>query len=413
MERTADKRIAADLGRMDEDALEGLRVIDMATFIAAPFAATMLADFGAEVIKVEMPGTGDPLRNYGPKHKGVPYWWTQDDRNKKGLTVDLRKADGQEIIKRLVAVSDVVIENFRPGTLESWNLGYDELSQINPRIILARVTGYGQTGRYRKRAAFASMGGATGGLRHLTGYPDGPPVFPGVALEDYLTSLFTALGVMIAVYHRDRRGGGQVIDSSLCESVFRLLEYTPLQHAAEGYIPCRQGPEGPRAGAASPPYLSKDGKYVYISPATDRLFSQLAHAMGQPELIDDPRFASVAGRQQSRLALWEIIKKWVGQHSHDEVEASLDQHGVPVGTVYDIRDIFQDPYFTERGDLVDLQHPILGLVKTQAPTPKLSHTPGRVRHWAPELGQHNQEILGDLLGYSQEEMAKLKAAEVI
>lgn len=394
-------------------ALKGLRIVDLATFLAAPFAATLLSDFGAEVIKVEMPGTGDHMRRHGPGYKGVGYWWTQDDRNKKSVTVDMHKPKGQEIIKRLVAVSDVVIENFRAGTLEKWNLGYDALSEINPRIILLRTTCYGQTGPYRHRGGMAPLGEATAGLRELVGEPGGPPLYPGLAWGDYAASLFGAVGILIALYDRERTGLGQVIDASICESIFRLMEYHPLAYCTEGSIPHRMGEASPRGGGLGGALLSKNGKYVYVAVPTDRLFGRLAQCMVKPELATDPRYATTAARQANRDVLWGMIAKWASERDSSEIERLCDEADVPVATVYDIVDIFKDPYFTVRGDLIEWDHPVLGKVKTQGPVPKLSRTPGQVKHWGPELGEHNQEILCGLLGYSQEEIAQLKADGVI
>jgi crotonobetainyl-CoA:carnitine CoA-transferase CaiB-like acyl-CoA transferase len=394
-------------------ALHDLRVVDMATFLAAPFVATLLADFGADVIKVEMPGEGDHMRRHGPGKDGIGYWWLQDNRNKKGITVDLHKTKGQEIIKKLVAVSDVVIENFRPGTLEKWGLGYEEMSQINPRIILLRTTGYGQTGPYKHRRGMAALGEATGGLRELVGHPDGPPLYPGLAWGDYAASFFGIVGILVALLSREKTGLGQVIDTSICESIFRLMEYHPLRYSVEGFVARRMGEVGQRSQAEGGAPVSKDGKYIYMAFATDRIFARLAQAMGQPELANDPRFATLAARGQNRSALWEIIRVWASEHTRQEIETACDNHGVPVGAVYDMADIFADPYFTIRENLVEWDHPVLGKVKTQGAAPKLSRTPGKVKRWGPGLGEHNQQILGELLGYSPEQVEELKAEGII
>jgi crotonobetainyl-CoA:carnitine CoA-transferase CaiB-like acyl-CoA transferase len=392
----------------DNAALRDVRILDLATFLAAPFAATLLSDFGAEVIKVEMPGIGDHMRRHARVYKGFGYWWLQDARNKKSITVDMHKPAGQEVIKQLVAVSDVVIENFRAGTLEKWNLGYEDLNRINPRIIMLRTTTYGQTGRYKNRGGMAPLGEATGGLRELVGTPSTPPLQPGIAWGDYAAAFFGALGIMIALHDREHTGLGQMIDTSLCESVFRVLHYYPLSYCAEGFIPGRIG-GGIYGGAMK----AKDGKYVYIAIPTNRLFARLAQSMGKPALIDDARFVTIQNRLDNGEALWNIIGGWVAERTSKEVEQVCDAAEVPVATVYNIADIFADPYFTERGDLVDWDHPVLGKLKTQGPVPKLSRTPGQVKHWGPDLGEHTQEVLSGVLGYSQEKIDRLKAEGAI
>jgi formyl-CoA transferase len=396
----------------DAAALKDIRILDLATFLAAPFAATLLADFGAEVIKVEMPGVGDHMRRHMRLYEGVGYWWTTDNRNKKCITVDMHKPAGQEIIKQLMAISDVVIENYRAGTLEKWGLGYEDLNRINPRIIMLRTTTYGQTGPYRRRGGMAPLGEATGGLRELVGLAGGPPISAGLAWGDYMAALFGAVGIMVALHDRDRTGLGQMIDATLCESIFRVMHYFPLAYSAEGHIERRRAVSG--TGVAGDGLAqAKDGKWVIIAIPTDRLFARLARGMGRLELVEDPRFANIATRRANESELWKIVREWVAERTSKEVEQVCDEGEVPVGTVYDMTDIFADPYFTERGDLVEWDHPVLGKVKTQGVVPKLSRTPGQVKSWGPDLGEHNQEILGGMLGYSQEEMAQLKVDGVI
>jgi formyl-CoA transferase len=397
----------------DTAALKDIRILDLATFLAAPFAATLLADFGAEVIKVEIPAVGDHMRRHERTYKGVGYWWTQDNRNKKSITVDMHKPAGQEIIKQLVAISDVVIENFRAGTLEKWNLGYEELSRINPRIVMLRTTTYGQTGPYKNRGGMAPLGEATAGLRELVGNSDGPPLPAGIAWGDYTAALFGTVGILIALHDRERTGLGQMIDASLCESVFRVLEYFPLAYSAEGFVPHRRGMSGAGVEGGGGPLLAKDGKWVYVVFPTNRLFSRLAQAMGKPGLAEDERFSNIPARHANGPALWKMIGDWVAERTSKEVEQVCEETSIPVATVYDIADIFADPYFTLRGDLVEWDHPVLGKVKTQGPEPKLSRTPGRVKTWGPELGEHNKEVLGDLLGYSLKQIDQLKALGVV
>lgn len=393
--------------------LTGIRILDLGTRIAAPFAATLLADFGAEVIKVELPGSGDFLRSIGPFVDGYSLFWAVEARGKKSITLDLRRPKGQELLKRLVALTDVVVENFQPGTLEGWGLDYETLRAINPRLILTRATVYGQTGPYRDRPGLDRNGIAFGGLLYLTGYPDRPPVRPGVVISDYVTGVFNALAIMIALYRRDtREGGGQWIDLSLYQSIFRLLEHTVAAYDRLGIVRER---EGNRLQNAAPldNWQTKDGKWVCIIAAGDGLFPRLVKAMGRPELLADPRFSTLQARAAHGEAINTIVAEWVAQHTAAELEDRLGAAEVPVGRALSIAEIFADPHYAARGDIVVVDDPTIGPVRMQGVYPHLSSTPGTIRRGAPKLGEHNAEIYGALLGLGAEEINELEAEGVI
>jgi crotonobetainyl-CoA:carnitine CoA-transferase CaiB-like acyl-CoA transferase len=393
--------------------LEGIRVLDLGTRIAAPFAATLLADFGAEVIKVELPGSGDFMRNIGPFADGYSLWWAVEGRNKKSITLDLRKPRGQEVLKRLVAVSDVAVENFQPGTLEQWGLGYEVLREINPSLILARVSVYGQTGPYRDRPGLDRIGIGFGGLLYITGYPDRPPVRPGVIISDYLTGVFNAFAVMMALYHRDlHAAAGQSIDLALYESVFRILEHTVTAYDRLGVVREREG-NRLRNSAPLDNWETQDGEFVCIVAAGDGLFPRLAAAMEREDLLRDPRFSSLEARVAHADEINAIVGQWVKRHSAAEVERILVAARVPVTRAYSIADIARDPHFAARNDIVSVDDPTIGQLRMQAAYPRLSDTPGSIRRGAPKLGEHNQEVFGALLGMSDEEIATLRGAGII
>jgi succinyl-CoA---D-citramalate CoA-transferase len=401
---------SADDGRLP---LAGVRVLDLGTRVAAPFAATLLADFGAEVIKVELPGTGDFMRSIGPFADGESLWWAVEGRNKKSITLDLRQARGQELLKRLIAIADVAVENFQPGTLESWGLGYDVLSATNPNLILTRASVYGQTGPYRDRPGLDRIGIGFGGLLHLTGYPDRPPVRPGVIISDYLTGVFNAFAIMVALYHRDlRRGGGQWVDLALYESVFRILEHTVTAYDRLGIVRQR---EGNRLSNSAPldNWETQDGQFVCIVAAGDSLFPRLARAIGRDDLLGDPRFASLQARVAHADEINAVVAEWVKRHTAAEVERILVAAQVPVTRVYSIADIFADPHYAARGDIVEVEDATLGKIRMQGVYPHLSQTPGRVRSGAPRLGAHNHEIYGSLLGLPDAEIAELERDGII
>jgi crotonobetainyl-CoA:carnitine CoA-transferase CaiB-like acyl-CoA transferase len=407
--------------------LEGLRILDVGTRIGAPFAATLLADFGAEVIKIEQPRVGDFMRTIGPFEDGYSVWWAVEGRNKKSITLDLRKPRGQELLKRLVAKADAMVENFQPGTLEGWGLGPDVLAAVNPRLVLSRVSVYGQTGPYRDRPGLDRNGIAMGGLLHLTGYPDRPPVRPGVIVSDYLTAIFNALSVMIALYHRDVGGAekgsatagvasgerrGQVIDLALYSSVLRILEHTVAAYDRLGIV---RGREGNRLRNSAPldNWETSDGQYVSIIAAGDGLFPRLARLIGRPELLDDPRFAKLESRARHSDEINGIVADWCRERTAAEIERLCLEADVPFARTYDVADICADPHIRERGDLVRVEDPVLGPVLMQGLHAHFSETPGAIRRGAPRLGEHNEEVYRELLGLDAEELAALGCEGVI
>jgi len=393
--------------------LAGLRILDLGTRIAAPFAATLLGDFGAEVIKVELPGSGDFMRGIGPFVEGYSLWWAVEGRNKKSITLDLRQPRGQELAKRLIAVSDVVVENFQPGTLEHWGLGYDALRTINPGLILARASVYGQSGPYRDRPGLDRNGIGFGGLLYITGHRDRPPVRPGVIISDYLTGVFNALAIMLALYHRDvHRGGGQCADLALYESIFRILEHTMAAYDRLGVVREREG-NRLRNSAPLDNWETRDGEFVCIVAAGDALFPRLARAMGREDLLRDPRFATFQARVEHADEINDLVGAWVKGHSAAEVEAILVAAQVPVTRAYSIADIAADPHYAAREDIVTVDDPTIGPVRMQGVYPRLSATPGRIQRGAPRLGEHNDEVYGSLLGLSAEERASLRNERVI
>jgi crotonobetainyl-CoA:carnitine CoA-transferase CaiB-like acyl-CoA transferase len=393
--------------------LAGLRILDLGTRIAAPFAATLLGDFGAEVIKVELPGTGDFMRSIGPFVGDYSLWWAVEGRNKKSITLDLRKPRGQALLKQLIGVSDVAVENFQPGTLEGWSLGFDTLRAINPNLILARASVYGQTGPYRDRPGLDRNGIGFGGLLYLTGYRDRPPVRPGVIISDYLTGVFNAFAIMMALYHRDvHRGGGQSIDVALYESIFRILEHTVASYDRLGVVREREG-NRLRNSAPLDNWETKDGEFVCVVAAGDGLFPRLARALGREDLLTDVRFSSLSARVAHADEINGIVGEWVKRHTAAEIEAILIPAQVPVTRAYSIADIAADPHYAAREDIVTVDDPTIGPVRMQAVYPRLSETPGRIERGAPKLGAHNHEVYADLLGLSDGEIAALQADGVI
>lgn len=396
--------------------LSGIRVIELGSLLAGPYATRLLAEFGAEVIKVEQPGTGDPLRNWGHhRYKGRSLWWPIQSRNKKLITLDLHHERGRELLKLLVARSDVLLENFRPGTLEKWGLGWDVLFEINPKLILARVSGYGQTGPYAPRAGFASVGEAMGGLRYLNGYPDQPPPRMGISLGDSLAAMFAVQGILSALYWRDAAGGqrGQVVDASILESCFALLESAVPEYDRLGVI---REPSGTKLRNVAPSniYKCRDGRWIVIAANADNVFRRLCEAMGMPELITDPRFADHHARGEHQDELDRIISDWTAGRDSEDIDRLLNAAGVVCGPIYTIADIFADPHFRAREMIIEMHDPELGPIAAPGIVPKLSHTPGRAEwtgRW--ELGAHNREIYIDLLGLDEAELDELRAAGVI
>jgi formyl-CoA transferase len=393
--------------------LVGLRVLDVSTMIAAPFSAALLADCGAEVIKIELPGQGDPLRNVAPMYAERSLYWSVLGRNKYSITLDLRQPRGREVFLGLVKKSDVVLENFRPGTLERWDLSYDTLRECNPEIVLVRVSGYGQDGPYRDKAGFGTPAAAIGGLTYITGFPDRPPLSVPIALADYLAGLFGALAATMGLLERSRSGqGGQWADVSLYESVFRLLEAVVPAYGKNGKVRERMGN---RTGQSSPigSYETADGRYMVLSVSTERVWLRMIEAMGHPEWGSDPRFCSNPARTAHADEVDAVVAAWFLEHTADDAQRILDDAGVPVCPIYSIADIFEDPQYQARGDIVDVADPVAGPVPMPAILPRFSRTPGEIRFPGAELGEHNHYVYGDLLALTEAEQAQLRADGVI
>lgn len=393
--------------------LDDLRVIELGSLLAGPFCGQLLGDFGAEVIKVEDPGVGDPMRQWGrEKPYGTSLWWPVVARNKKSVTADLRTAGGQDLIRRLITQADVLLENFRPGTLEKWGLSPEELWKLNPGLIITRVTGFGQSGPYSERAGFGSIGEAMGGIRYITGDPDRPPARSGVSLGDSLAATFATLGTLVALHYRTRTGRGQVVDSAIYEAVLALTESLIPEWQIAGYQRERTGATLPNV-APSNVYPTLDGEMILIAANQDGVFRRLAGAMGQPELADGIRYSSHGARGSNMDELDGLIAKWTTTVKGDDLLQRLHSAGVPCGRIFRAKDMMSDPHFAAREAIVKLSHPTFGDFAMQNVFPRLSESPGEVRHVGPTLGEHNQEIYQALLGLNDDEMSMLYAASVI
>jgi len=393
--------------------LDGIRVVECGSLIAGPFCGQLLGDFGAEVIKIEDPAAGDPMRQWGQrKAGGRSLHWPIIARNKKSVTADLRRPEGQAVFRDLVGHADVVVENFRPGTLEGWGLGYEELSALNPGLVLVRVSGYGQSGPYAPRAGFGSIGEAMGGIRFVSGEPDRPPSRVGISLGDSLAATFAALGTVMALRVRDRTGRGQVVDSAIYEAVLALMESVIPEWELAGHQRQRTGAVLPGV-APSNVYPTADGEEILIAANRDTVFARLAEVMGQPELAADPRYSTHDARGERQTELDGIITTWTGHHDAGPVLDVLHDAGVPAGRVYQAKDMLQDPHFAARQAILRLAHPILGDFPMQNVAPRLSETPGQVRSLGPDLGEHNREIYLGLLGMDPAEFDRLRDAGVI
>lgn len=394
---------------MTAQPLAGIRVLDVGTRIGAPFCAGLLGELGADVVKVEQPGAGDFMRTIGPFVDGYSLFWAVEGRGRRSVTCDLRHSTGQELFRRLAATADVVVENFRPGTMERWGLGPDDL---DGRLVYVRISVFGQTGPYAGRPGLDRLGIAYGGLLHLTGYPDRPPVRPGVTVSDYLTAVFAAEAAVAALYERDARGTGRgsVVDAPLYGAVLRILEWTVAGYDRLGTV---RGREGNRLGHSAPMdnYATADGRYVCIVAGSDANFARLCRAMGRADLLDDERFGDLEQRAAHGDAINDIVARWCAAQTAAAVEEACLAHDVPVGTAYTAADIADDPHVAARGDLVTVQDPVLGAVRQQAPYPRLDGHPPAAPTGAPALGQHNDEIWGALL--DPEDYTKAREAGVI
>jgi crotonobetainyl-CoA:carnitine CoA-transferase CaiB-like acyl-CoA transferase len=391
----------------------GVRVLDIATFIAAPHCATILGEFGAEIIKIEHPNGGDPWRRYGTpsKRAGSSLAWLTEARNKQSITLDLRSEKGKELFLRLVGLSDVVCENFRPGTLEKWGLGYDVLSEINPRLILMRVSGYGQTGPYRDRPGFARIAHGVGGLTHLAGVPGGPPVTPGsTSLADYMTGMNGAIAVLMALREVEAGGLGQQIDIALYESVYRVLDELVPAYAANGTIRGREG-VGTLNACPHGHFECGDGKWIAIACTSDKMFERLCRAMNRDDL--QKIYAKTADRLKDRDAVNAIVSEWVGSKNREEAVAACVAFDVPAGAINAVDDMFNDPHFLARGNLATLDSRETGPVTIPGVLPTLSGTPGQLKSLGPALGSSNRAIYSGLLGLAPDAITQLKNEGVI
>jgi crotonobetainyl-CoA:carnitine CoA-transferase CaiB-like acyl-CoA transferase len=393
--------------------LEGLRVIDVGTRIGAPFCAGLLAEWGADVVKVEQPRTGDFMRTIGPFVDGYSLFWAVEGRGRKSVTCDLRVPEGQDLFRRLASTADVVCENFRPGTMEDWGIGPGEL---DPRLVFVRISAFGQDGPYAGRPGLDRLGVAYGGLLHLTGEADRPPVRPGVTVADYLTGVFAAEAALAALYRRDAGRGadgkGAVVDASLYGSVLRILEWTIPAYDRLGTVRAR---EGNRLSNSAPldNYPTADGNYVCVVAGGDANFARLCRAMGRVDLLEDPRFTTLGDRARNGDTINAIVAEWTSSQSATEVESACIAHDVPVATAYTARDIALDPHFAARHDLVAVDDPVLGPLRQQAPYPRLVGEGSPVPSGAPPLGEHNREVWCDVVGLSPSELEALQAKGIV
>lgn len=396
--------------------LEGLRVIDLGIAIAGPFAATMLGDFGADVIKVERRAAGDPARRLGMQKNGVPIWWKVAGRNKRSITLDFTTERGREALLRLIAKSDVVVENFRPGTLERHQLGWDVLHALNPRLVMLRVSGYGQFGPKSSRPGFGRVAEAMSGAAHLIGEKDGPPMLVGYSLADELAGLFGAFGVLAVLLSRIRTGQGDCIDLALYEPSFRFVDWQVSIYEQLGIVPIRAGntlPDVLVEGVAGGMARSCDGTWMAYSAATDSVATRLIRLVLGSAALDEPRFATPQQRRVHVADIQKAVNKWVSERSASEVEAEFERSEAVIAPVYDVSDIMQDETYRARGNIVSVPDPDFGQISMPAPTPLVVGAPGAVRWTGPSVGQHTDEVLTELAGYSAEEVRELRKAGVV
>ena len=393
--------------------LEGIRVVDTSTVIAAPFCGCLLGDFGADVIKVELPESGDPSRQMGPYHEGMSLRWPTYGRNKRSVTLDLRKPEGKDLFLKMIAKSDVLMENFRVGTLDKWGLDLATLRQANPKLIVARLTGYGQTGPYALKAGFGTPLTAFSGMTYITGYKDRPPVSPSFSLLDYVAGLYLLSGVMMALYNRDVLGGKpEEVDVSLYESVFRMLEGVIADYDKNGNV--RERTPGLEGGASpAGTFETGDGHWVVLVSSTQRTWEYLAKAMDRKELIDDPLYKTNRDRVANNASLLAIVEKWIKDQEYATLKEKCDEAGVVCSKIFSIKDIFEDPQYAAREDILEIPYPGMGTIKIPGIFPKFKENPGSVRWPGSELGAHNNEVFCDLLGVSQDELNGLREKGVV
>lgn len=392
--------------------LSDLRVLEMGQLLAGPFCGQLYGDFGAEIIKIEQPKVGDPMREWGrEKPHGKSLWWPVVARNKKSVTLNVREPEAQEILRDLVKQSDILIENFRPGTMEKWGLGYDALSAINPRLIMIRVSGFGQTGPRATEAGFGSIGEAMGGLRYVIGEPDRPPARAGISIGDSLAATFAALGGLMALHAVKRTGQGQMVDSAIYEAVLAMMESLITEYDKADYIRERTGAILPNVAPANA-YRCSDGM-VLIAANQDSVFRRLAKAMDRPELAGDSRYATHSARGANQVELDQLIDDWTRNLTIEAVIGLMNKFAVPVGRIYRAPDMLEDPHFKARDAIVRIPHKIFGTLAMQNVAPRLSATPGRIRSPGPELGEHNDEIYRGLLGFDEAKLADLQRRGIV
>jgi crotonobetainyl-CoA:carnitine CoA-transferase CaiB-like acyl-CoA transferase len=398
------------------EALTGLRVLDLATFLAAPMCATLLGEFGAEVVKVEQPAVGDDLRRLGrPSAPGASsYWWLVEARNKKSITCNLREPEGQRLVKQLTAGAHVVTENFRPGTLERWNLGWEALSAVNPKLVLVRISAFGQTGPYRERPGFGRIAAAVGGLAYLCGYPDRPPVPPGTpTVPDYLAGVFGAFGAMVALRHAEQTGEGQVVDVALYEPILRVLDDAIAVYGGTGRVRERIG-SGTESVVPHDHYQARDGRWIAIACTNDRMFLRLLAAMGQSDLATDVRLATMSARLEHRALVDGLVGAWVAERDAAAALEALAAAEVPSSPVMSVRDLFADPHVSARHNILSLAAGALGMLAMPGVVPSLTATPGQVRSAGPARpGEHNEEIYCGRLGLSKADLERLRTKGIV
>ena len=390
--------------------LAGIRVLELGSLIAGPFVGKTLGDFGAEVVKIEPPGEGDPLRKWRRMRNGTSLWWHVQARNKKSLSCDLRRPEGQEIVRRLARRSQIVVENFRPGALEKWNLGWDVLSRENPKLVLVRISGYGQSGPYRSRPGFAAIAEAMAGFRYITGFPDRPPARPNLSIGDTIAALHGVIGALMALHEVSKTGKGQIVDVALYEAMFNCMESLLPEYDAQGYVRERSGSALPGI-APSNLYPCRDG-HVLIAANADSLFSRLMTAIGRADLRDDPALARNDGRAAQMQRIDEAIGAWTREKDLSQVLAIMEKAEVPAGRIYTAADIARDPHYAARGMLAEIVAGDGEPLKVPGIVPKLSATPGAIRRAAPQLGEHTEQVLSEL-GYSREEISELRAKQIL
>ena len=415
-EQAADHQASSSTATTDAPRpLDGVRVIDVGNFLAGPYAAAMMGEFGAEVLKVEHPIGGDPMRRFGTptSRPDATLKWLSESRNKKSVTIDLRQGEGVQLFLRLVEKSDVLIENFRPGTMEEWGLTWEALTAANPRLVMLRVSGYGQTGPYRRRSGFAHIAQAFGGLNYLAGFPGETPVLPGtVPLGDYIASLYGAIGIMVALRHREKSGCGQIIDVGIYEAIFRMMEEIASVYGVSGKIREREG-SGSFVAVPHGHFRTRDDRWIAIACTTDKMFERLSVAMGQPELSSSGLYGDQRTRLAARDSVNTLVIDWVASLDRDEVMRRCLDEEVPVGKVNSIADIFEDEHYAARGNLVHIIDEELGDVVVPGVVPTLSATPGRIDNLGPTLGNATDAVMRELLGLTAAELQRLHQQKII